>query len=116
MRLIAVILVAYISLLTVLPVICGTYIVLEQAELCCNSASDNQCSEEQSCNEQSDEENNNSSCISCCSVQNCNCNLVDVSRFNFLVQISLNSKRAKVENDKVISNYLSDCWQPPELV
>lgn len=110
MRFIAVILIAYVLLLTVSPAVCKTYTALKQVNLC-GSSNDKQSTKEQSGNKQS---NNNTSCTDCCSIQNCHCNFVDVPQFNFLAQTSVISKKTSIKNDKVLSNYLSDCWHPPK--
>lgn len=114
MKFIAMILVVYVSLLTLSPVVCGTYIAVKQTADCCNENKDRECSKEQTTNKQSDKSDSNS-CLSCCSVQNCHCSFVDAPQFNFQIQMSLNSKRVPIKNDKVLSDYLSDCWQPPEV-
>lgn len=111
MRFIAAILITYISVLTVLPVGCETFTILKQAELCCISNYNKQCSKEQTENKQSD---NKKSCTACCSLQNCN--NISIPQFNFLVHSSKVSKKAPIKKDKVISNYLSDCWHPPKTV
>lgn len=108
MRLIAIILVTYISVLNMSPIVCGTYIAIKQTVSC----SSDKCAEKKTSKQKSD---TGSSCLSCCSVQNCNCSFVDASQFNFLVQINLNSQKAPFKKDKVLSDYLSDCWQPPEI-
>jgi len=109
-RFIAIILVTYISTLTISPVVCGTYLAIKQNISCSN---DHECKKKQENNKKAD---HNSSCLSCCSVQNCHCSFVDAPQFNFLVQINLNSQRAPIKKDKVLSDYQSDCWQPPEIV
>ena len=109
MRLIAIILVTYISALTISPVVCGTYLAIKQS-VSCND--DNQCRKEPTENNKSE---NSSSCLSCCSVQNCHCNFVEAPQFSFLIQTNINTQRAPIKIDKVLSDYLSDCWQPPEI-
>ncbi len=113
MRFIAFILIAYISLLTVSPMVCETYTIVKQTDLCCNSDNVEQCSKNKSDNKQS---GSNTTCTPCCSIQNCHCNFVEVPYFNFLVQVSTISKKTPTKNDKVLSNYLSDCWHPPKVV
>ena len=111
MKFISIILIAYITLLTVLPAVCKTYVVLKQAELCCSDKNSNQCSKDQK-----DKSENNMSCTACCSIQNCNCNFVGIPQFDFLIQNGTTTKKAKIQDDKILSNYLSDCWHPPKIV
>lgn len=113
MRFIAVILIAYVSLVMVSSTICQTYTLVNQADLRCGSANTKQCSKDKTNKKQSA---NNTSCTPCCSIQNCHCNFVEVPEFNFLINSSKVSKKAPIKNDKVISNYLSDCWHPPKIV
>lgn len=116
MRSIALILVAYLSLLTTSPAVCNGYLVLRQDDLCCNITCETECSKDLSTNKPSGPSEKESSCLSCCSLQNSHCSFVAVPEFNFNVEMSLNTKRPPVKNDKVLSDYLSDCWQPPELI
>lgn len=102
MRFIAVILVCYISLVTVTPAVCGTCTVLKQVNLCCN--------------DDKDQSDNTTTCTPCCSLQNCHCNFVAIPQFDFLVQIDINSKKTPIKNDKILSDFLSDCWRPPEII
>lgn len=102
-------------MLTVSPVVCGGYVVLKQADLCCNTESDTKCSKDQTTNKPSGSSEKNSSCMACCSVQNCHCNCIAIPEFNFCNEISIDSNRPPVKNDKVLSDYFSDCWQPPEF-
>lgn len=79
-------------------------------ELCCD---EKQCSNDQEGNKSS---NDNSSCMPCCSIQNCQCNFINIPQFNFLIQMHLTAKKFPAKNDKVPSDYLSDCWHPPKIV
>ena len=114
MKFIAVILVTYISLLTISPALCGFYAAFKRVDLCCSTENNKQCSKEQTGN--SKQSDSDVPCKPCCSIQNCHCNFINVPPFDFFVQTGATAKKTPFKNDKVFSNYLPDCWHPPEIV
>jgi hypothetical protein len=98
MRTISVILLTYVVLLLVAPTVCNSMA---------------QCSKEQTNNKNSD---NTNTCASCCSIQNCNCNFTGVEQFDFQIYTSIITKKIQAQNNKILSNYLSECWHPPKIV
>lgn len=54
-------------------------------------------------------------CQACCSIQSCHCNFLGAQSFDFPVQIVAVILKQRIQNDKVLSNYLSDCWRPPKV-
>jgi hypothetical protein len=115
MKYIVVILLTYMSLLTVSPALCGMYAALKQADLCCSTDSDKQCSKEQpDSNKQSDKSDSNTPCTPCCIIQNCHCYFVGVPQFDFHIIAYTTTQKIRVTNDNVFSNYSSECWHPPE--
>lgn len=119
MRFIAIILVTYISLLTVSPAVCGLYETIKQVDLCCSSDSNKKCSNEPSGNKtqkQKDKSESDAPYAPCCSVQNCQCYFVTAPQLDFGIQLVTITEKIRIKNETVISNYSSDCWQPPEKV
>lgn len=114
MKYIAIILVTYISLLTISPALCGFYAAFKRTGLCCLTNNDKQCSKEQADN--SKQPGKSDSDTTCCSIQTCHCNFINVLPFDFSVQTGRTAKKAPFKNDKIFSNYLPDCWHPPEIV
>src|ERR1700741_5429562 len=108
MKLTALILTCYLALLTGIPAVCSTYTMFQQADICCT---DRNCSQKGDCKKES-----NNSCTPCCSIQSCNCSIIDIPRFNFSIQSSIANKQIPAENDKAFSEYSADCWRPPELI
>ena len=112
MRIISILLISYISLLIISPSVGGMFVVAEETNMCCNSDDDNQCSREQSENRSSDKD---SPCTPCCLIQNCNCCFLASSSFEFQPLIAAGLQKIQSKNDQIHSNYLSDCWHPPEM-
>lgn len=97
MRTISVILLTYVMLLLVAPTVCNSIA---------------QCSKEQTNNKNPE----NNTCSSCCSIQNCNCNFTGIEKFDFQIYMSIITNKIHTQNDKILSNYLSECWHPPKIV
>ncbi len=125
MRILVTLLAAYVGFLVSQPLICESACSSEETISCCvkqdvckmesTCSSDQECSDNESksaCKTQSA----NSECRTCSSMNICNCFIERVVEFNF------NSPEISVVNihphldDKLLSGYESDCWQPPELV
>lgn len=109
MRIVSAILFIYVSILIVSPSVCGIFTVVEETEMCTSSFEHTQCSEKQTDNELSEKES------PCYLIQNCNCCFVTPAPFEFQPLIVYSSKKIQSKNDNVVSNYSSDCWNPPEV-
>lgn len=99
MKAFSIILLTYVTLLLVVPTVCNTMM---------------QCSKEQSADKNS--KNTPKSCESCCALQNCHCNFTGIQQFNFQISANIIISKIHTQNDNVLSNYLSECWHPPELI
>lgn len=114
MKFFAAILVIYMSILTVSPVLCGLADMLQKVELCCTADESKQCSDEPK--DSKDQSDNKPTSILCCSVQKCNCCFETPPQFDFEIGPIITSEKIRIRDESVISNYSSNCWQPPEIV
>jgi hypothetical protein len=109
MKFFASILLTYLSLVIAVPSVCGISELKNQSVSCCSS-------EKKECTDPaSKDENNIPSCYPCCSIQNCHCfpekTLEVRDRLNFISP----EEKMRIQNEKPVSNFSGDCWQPPEL-
>ena len=114
MRFFALVLVFYLLLLTVSPAVCQVYEAVSQVDLCCTGGSDEQCNQKDS--EERKSSNTSNSCTPCSAIQNCCCYFVMTTPFKFSNPIVSITEKIWVNNESVISDYLPDCWHPPETV
>jgi hypothetical protein len=105
---------SYVSLLTVSPVLCGLTMAIKQMDLCC-SETGKDCSDGQT-DDKPQKSSENNCCVPCCSVQNCHCYFVTPQQFDFSVKLFKTIQKLRLQNESLTSNYLSDCWNPPEFV
>ncbi len=108
MRYLALILTLYLSVITVTPALCSTYSVIKKVTLCC--------SEQKCSNKTGDCKRGNDTCTPCCLMQNCCCNIVALPEFNFMLEGISTEKKILTISDNALSDYLSDCWNPPKLI
>ena len=116
MKFISIILIAYFSLLTISPALCGMNAVLKQENLCSTDNSMQGSREQSDNNKQSGKSESNSPCIPCCSIQNCHTYFIAIPKVDLIVQISATAILIPFKSDKKNSIYLSDCWRPPKIV
>ena len=110
MKLIAKILLTYISVLITAPAICAMEDIAAKTDYCCTSNVSDDCSKE------SDRSEESSPCMPCCTVQSCQCYFTKTTEFNLHIMESVSLSTVPYTNDKILSKYLSECWHPPELI
>lgn len=107
MRLFSSILFIYFSVLTVTPFFC-TSIVKKVLTDCGNEI---KCPKKNA--DDSNRDTNN--CKSCCLMENCCDAIVNLPEFNFNIEGLKLQKKTLAKKDKAFSDYLSECWHPPEI-
>lgn len=110
MKLVAAILLTYVSVLVTAPALCAMEEIATKAGLSCTGNESDDCSKE------SDQSNEKSPCMPCCTVQSCQCYFITINEFNLNIQESVSISTIPYTNDKILSDYLSECWHPPELI
>ena len=115
MRIFAIVFVSYFSLLAISPALCEVYGAIKQIDLCCDKA-DKECKAPVDKDSQPQKSSDNNCCIPCGTVQDCHCYFESTPQFDFIVAFSVTTEKNHLKNESLISNYSSDCWQPPELV
>ncbi|HTF03598.1 MAG TPA: hypothetical protein VK826_06205 [Bacteroidia bacterium] len=106
---------AYLTFLVTSPVICTATCEEEKEPSCCTAEAT--CTAEKTSKESTeDKTNGNTCCTPCCSMQNCHCFFESITEINFNVSAYSIANQYLLQDDKLNSTYLSDCWQPPEIV
>ena len=117
MKLTALILAAYFSILLIAPVPCALASFTAEKISCEYSCEDQDaCTESSGCSEDGADSENGCSTSLCCNIQCCQCYCVNGQEIQFASYPVLNTKHAFPENDKITSSFCGECWQPPELI
>lgn len=117
MKYLATIFVLYLTLITVAPTACQLIGGVPQLQLCSSEQSFSACDQQTETSDVPTEQSeDNNCCVPCCTIPSCNCVFVtevplQVSNFEFD-----NLRKLRPRDETLVSNYLPDCWQPPEMV
>ena len=117
MRYLAAIFVMYLTLITVSPTVCQLMGGMQQMSFCSSEKSISAASEQtDSPDSPSEKSDDNKCCIPCCTIPSCNCAFVAVAPYAISPFEFGNLQKLRLHDETLVSNYLPDCWQPPEMV
>ena len=101
------------SLLTIAPALCELYATVSTINWCCSPNAEKCAAKPMDTKKQTN--GTSKSCTPCRTIQNCSCYFTTTAIANFKPILVSDSRKLYITNEKVVSNYLSDCWHPPEL-
>ena len=109
MKWIAMLLFIYTSLLVAGPAICSVEKIMAQADACCHQTKKKDCTKDENSKQ-------DAPCMPCCVVQTCQCEYISPVNIDFTMENGGSITAIPDMNDKIHSDYWSECWHPPETV